>query len=307
MSLVIETAGLSRRYGRGNAGVHDLALAVPAGCIYGFLGPNGAGKTTTIRLLLGLLRADAGLIRICGAPAGSHAARSRVGALVEHPSLYGHLSGHDNLEVTRLLLGAPAARTQEVLDRVGLLGAARQRVREYSLGMRQRLGLALALLGQPRLLILDEPSNGLDPDGVVALRQLLRELTADGLTVFLSSHQLAEVEQVATQVGVIQTGQMRFQGTLAQLRTTLPHTLAISVANGRGLALRDFLRSLEEQVDTAHTDGVSVVNPRRPAADLNRCLIEAGFAISALIPQQASLEQLFFQFTQTGGGSHDPQ
>src|SRR5688572_28952888 len=202
--LAIRTRGLARRF-PGGFDVVDLDLNVPTGAIYGFLGPNGAGKTTTIRLLLSLLRPDAGEIALFGTPldGGRRDALRHVGALVESPSLFGHLSGRDNLEVTRRLLGAPRDRVDVVLRRVDLSDAAHRRVRDYSLGMRQRLAIALALLGEPRLLILDEPGNGLDPAGTVEMRALLRTLADDGVTVFVSSHLLSEMEQVATHVGVL--------------------------------------------------------------------------------------------------------
>src|SRR5688572_6354657 len=215
----IQTRDLTRLFPGGH-GVRGLDLSVPAGCIYGFLGPNGAGKTTTIRLLLDLLRPDRGTISLFGQPLdrGHRAALGQVGALVESPSLYGHLTGRENLEVTRRLLGAPRERIDAALERIDLVESAGRRVREYSLGMRQRLAIGLALLGAPRLLVLDEPSNGLDPAGIVDLRRLLRGLAAEGITVFVSSHLLAEIEQIASHVGVLQAGRLRFEGRLEELR-----------------------------------------------------------------------------------------
>lgn len=187
--LAIETRALTRRFASGH-GVQTLDLAVPAGSVYGFLGPNGAGKTTTIRLLLSLLHPDAGEIRLFGEPLTrqSRAPLRDVGSMVESPSLYPHLSGYENLEVTRRLLGLPAKRIDEVLHIVGLERDGHRRVRVYSLGMRQRLGIALALLGKPRLLVLDEPSNGLDPAGIIELRTLLQQMARElDITVFVSS------------------------------------------------------------------------------------------------------------------------
>ena len=229
MQPAIRTRGLTRQF-PGGFGIRGLDLNVPEGSIYGFLGPNGAGKSTTIRLLLDLLRADSGEIALFGQPLnrGSRQALAMVGALVESPSLYGHLTGRQNLEVTRRLLDAPRTRIDAVLQRVGLLDSADRRTREYSLGMRQRLAIALALLGQPRLLILDEPSNGLDPAGILDMRRLLRQLAAeDGITVFISSHLLSEIDQIASHVGVLLAGELRFEGELEQLRGRVKPRLLI--------------------------------------------------------------------------------
>lgn len=304
MQAAIQTRALTRHFGRGTAGVHDLDLEVPRGTIYGFLGPNGAGKTTTIRLLLGLLRPERGDIRICGHAGGTMAARATVGALVESPSLYPHLSGRDNLEVTRRLLGAPHACISAVLARVDLQHAARQRVREYSLGMRQRLGIALALLGAPEVLILDEPANGLDPAGIADLRRLLQDLVGDGLTVFLSSHLLAEVEIVAARVGVLHQGRLLFQGTLDELRARVPARLHLHIANGRAAAARAWLADRGCRVDVQGADDLTIEAPPAPAHTLNRDLIEAGFDVGDLRAAQPSLEALFFHLTRTESPHH---
>lgn len=297
MDPAIRTRGLTRQFA-GGFGIRGLDLNVPEGSIYGFLGPNGAGKSTTIRLLLDLLRPDRGEIALFGRPLrrDRREALAWVGALVESPSLYGHLSGRQNLEVTRRLLDAPHARIDAVLQRVGLLEAADRRVREYSLGMRQRLAIALALLGQPRLLILDEPSNGLDPAGILDMRRLLRELAADdGITVFISSHLLSEIEQIASHVGVLHAGQLRFEGELAQLRArvkprvlircdNLPRALDLLAAAGVVVARRD-----DETLE------VTLTHPSE--AQLNRLLVEAGIGVSHLAREVASLEALFFDLT----------
>src|SRR5262245_58240224 len=216
----IETRRLTRRFGTQLA-VDDLNLSAPEAGVYGFLGPNGAGKTTTIRMLLGLIRPDAGEVWLFGAPlaANRQSLMRRVGALVEVPSLYPHLTGRENLEVTRRLLGGPRELIDRALDIVKLTADSHRRVREYSLGMRQRLGLALALLNKPELLILDEPTNGSDPAGIHEMRDLIRRLPAEfGITVFLSSHLLSEVEQIAGHIGIIHQGRLLFQGTLPELQ-----------------------------------------------------------------------------------------
>jgi ABC-type multidrug transport system ATPase subunit len=216
----IETMGLSRRFGDIIA-VDKLDLHVPQGSIYGFLGPNGSGKTTTIRMLIGLIHADQGKVHIFKLPLEKErlAALEQIGALVELPSLYPHLTGWENLELTRRLVNVNPSHIQRVLAIVDLTADAKRLVRGYSLGMRQRLALALALLREPKLLILDEPTNGLDPAGIHEMRNLIRTLpTEHGMTVFISSHLLSEVEQMATDVGIINSGKLLFQGSLAELQ-----------------------------------------------------------------------------------------
>lgn len=295
MTPAIATHGLSLRF-PGGFGVHELALCVPEGAIYGFLGPNGAGKTTTVRLLLDLLRPDAGTIELFGQrlTRSNRAPLRQVGALVESPSLYPHLSGRENLEVTRRLLAVPKSRIDAVLARTGLSDAADRRVRDYSLGMRQRLAIALALLGEPRLLILDEPSNGLDPAGIVDLRRLLRGLADEGVTVFVSSHLLAEVEQTATHVGVLHGGRLCFEGDIAALRARARPRLRIVVDHpARASAL---LIAHGERVER---DGEALVVPMgaMPAEAINARLVGAGLAVSHLAFEARSLESLFFDLT----------
>ena len=292
----IHVRGLTRQFPGGH-GVRELDLDVPAGAIYGFLGPNGAGKTTTIRLLLGLLRPQAGEIVLHGRPLGSNrrAALAEVGALVESPSLYGHLSGRDNLEVTRRLLDLPRTRIDAVLDRVGLADSAARRVRDYSLGMRQRLAIALALLGSPRLLVLDEPGNGLDPAGTLDMRALLRGLADDGLTVFVSSHQLGEVEQVASHVGVIREGTMCFQGRLQELRDRVKPRLLLRCAEPD--RARVLLANHGESVSRRDAETLAVDLEASTPAQLNRFLVGHGVEVSHLALEHASLESLFFDLT----------
>jgi ABC-2 type transport system ATP-binding protein len=214
----IATRDLTRRFGD-HVAVDHINLAVPPRTVYGFLGPNGAGKSTTIRMLLGLLRPDAGHVHLLGRPLAAHreALLREVGALVEAPSVYAHLTGRENLTVTATLRGGvPDAGIDRALDVVNLRDAADQRVGAYSLGMKQRLGLALALLGEPQLLILDEPTNGLDPAGIQEMRALIREVPERaGVTVFISSHLLSEIELMASHVGIIHEGRLVFQGAVS--------------------------------------------------------------------------------------------
>jgi ABC-2 type transport system ATP-binding protein len=219
-SKVIQTQGLSRSFGDRQV-VCGLDLSVPEQVVYGFLGPNGAGKTTTIRMLLGLIHPTSGSISFFGKPAvsGDWHRLEKVGALVEAPSLYPNLTGRENLEVVRRMLDLPRVNIDRVLGIVKLSNDANRLVRHYSLGMQQRLAIALAMLNQPKLLILDEPTNGLDPFGIQEIRDLIRDIPEkEGVTVFLSSHLLSEVELMATHVGIIRSGSLRFQGPLARLR-----------------------------------------------------------------------------------------
>lgn len=293
MSLAICTDQLTRRF-NGQHGVSGIDLRVPEACIFGFLGPNGAGKTTTIRLLLNLLRAESGAIKLFDQILDQKAL-SLIGALVESPSLYAHLTGRENLEVTRRLLGVPKARIDEVLARLDLQAAANRTVREYSLGMRQRLGLALALLNRPRLIILDEPSNGLDPSGISELRATLQNLACnDGVTVFLSSHLLTEVELLASHVAVINHGKLCFQGSLPALKSQAQSLLnirsaqpeaALALLSDKGLTAVRTETHIEVEVAPEHD------------ADINRTLVTAGLDVSQFWRPELSLEQLFFALT----------
>lgn len=297
MPPAIQTHSLTRHFS-GQYGVTDLELDVPAGAIYGFLGPNGAGKTTTIRLLLGLLRPGRGEILLHGQPLTPRQREplARVGALVESPSLYPHLTGRENLEVTRRLLDAPRARIDEALAITCMRDAADRRVREYSLGMRQRLAISLALLGRPSLLILDEPGNGLDPAGIHDMRRLLRTLASEhGITVFVSSHQLSEVEQVASHVGVLHEGRLRFEGAIEAMRARCHSHLRVQCDNPVRAA--GLLMAEGEIVGHAGLDQLSISLQGRSEADINRLLVEAGISVSHLAREQASLETFFFDVT----------
>jgi ABC-type multidrug transport system ATPase subunit len=221
MTYAIETQNLSFSFGHGRKVVNDLSLQVPEGSIYGFLGPNGAGKTTTIRLLTGMLLSNRDNIFLQGRSLqrGMPGIFQTVGALIETPSLYGHLTGKENLKVITTLRGLSSTYIDKYLSIVGLSHAAHRKVKEYSLGMKQRLGIAMALLPDPKLLILDEPANGLDPNGIIEIRELLIQLNREhGKTVFVSSHLLAEIEKTCTHIGIINQGVLRYQGTLQQMK-----------------------------------------------------------------------------------------
>lgn len=299
---MIETRQLTRRFGAQLA-VDDLNLQAPEAGVYGFLGPNGAGKTTAIRMLLGLIRADAGEVHLFGAPLAANRQRlmRRVGALVEAPSLYPHLTGRENLEVTRRMLGAPRALIDRALDIIKLTGDAHRRVREYSLGMRQRLGLALALLNKPELLILDEPTNGLDPAGIHEMRDLLRRLPAEfGVTVFLSSHLLSEVEQIASHIGIIHQGRLLFQGPLSELQDK--HRVQLTIGVNQPEQASNCLTAAGWNVQI-RADGMLGINAgtREDAVRINNLLISQSLEVFHLAQAQVSLEDIFL--TLTGGKS----
>ena len=296
---VIQTTELTRRFGALTA-VDRLALHVPRGSVYGFLGPNGAGKTTTIRMLLGLIRPNHGEVQLFGEPLRRNRGDllGRLGALVEAPSVYPNLTGRENLEVTRRLTGGKRTHIGRVLTIVRLEDAAGRPVRGYSNGMRQRLGLALALLGEPELLILDEPTNGLDPSGIQEMRDLIVRLPKEfGVTVFLSSHLLAEVEHVASHIGIIHKGSLRFQGTLSDLHAQMEEQVVLGVDQPEKAKLL-----LEEAGWTAHKNGgghrVTVAaNGRSDAALISAQLVRAGVNLFHLSLEQPTLEDIFMTLT----------
>lgn len=291
---VIETEGLTRGFGARKA-VEQLNLRVPNSGIYGFLGPNGAGKTTTIRMLLGLIRPDSGSVRVFGEQF-ERRVLGRIGSLVEAPSLYSHLTGRENLEVTRRLTGGERVSIERALAIVHLARDADRLVREYSLGMRQRLGIALALLNSPALLILDEPTNGLDPAGIHEMRDLLRRMPGEhGVSIFLSSHLLSEVEQIAGSVGIISEGRMIFQGSLADLRELRGSRITIRVPRTEA-ALECLLASgVSARCDEPNL--ICVIGKKDDAIRINRLLVERGHEVFDLSTEDESLEDIFLSLT----------
>src|SRR6266566_1196152 len=301
--VVLRTRELTKRYGQRLA-VNNLNLEVHRGAIFGFLGPNGAGKTTTIRMALGLIAPTSGSVEILGQDVFAHRAQvlPRVGALVETPALYLYMSGRDNLRAVGSVLGGiPKARIDAVLDLVGLGIRQKDRVRTYSLGMKQRLGVAMALLQDPDTLILDEPANGLDPAGIVEMRDLMHRLSAEGKKVFISSHLLTEVQQICTRVAIINLGKLVTESTIEEL------------TNGRG----EFSVTVEHAAEaldlvhaqtwgaSAHLDGNGALitpTPNNRGRELNLFLVKAGFAPDTIAQATQDLEEVFLRLTGNGGG-----
>jgi ABC-2 type transport system ATP-binding protein len=294
--LVICTEGISKSF-RGKLAVRDVSLRVPTGSVYAFLGPNGAGKSTTIRMLLGLLQPTSGNVSLFGQELKHNRSEilARTGSLVESPSLYGHLTARENLEIPRRILGAPHSDIDRVLKVVDLKNNGHQLVNTFSLGMKQRLGLALALLGSRKLLILDEPTNGLDPAGILEMRSLIQRLPQEqGITVFLSSHLLNEVEQVATHVGILSQGEMVFQGTISELEQMRRSSLRIGVTEiDSAVALLS-----SRGWNVSPREGYLVSQDIHAAAAINRALVEAGLDVHYLATESVSLEELFLKMTQ---------
>ncbi len=299
----IRTAGLTKRYSS-KTGVFDLDLTVHRGEVYGFLGPNGSGKTTTMRMLVGLVRPTAGSATVLGHPAGSSAALRRTGAQIESPALYPHLSGRDNLRVLAGYADVSDARVDEVLDEVDMSEAAGVPFRAYSLGMRQRVAVAAALLKDPELLILDEPTNGLDPAGMASMRELIGRLRGANRTVLLSSHLLAEVEHLCDRVGVIREGRLIADGTVADLRRGAGEG-GLSVVVDRPEHAVEVLNGMPAVRSATVEDGVVrvTVDPDLAAA-VNRLLVENGLAVSELRRRTLSLEDAFFELV--GDRPEDP-
>jgi ABC-type multidrug transport system ATPase subunit len=290
---LVETKDLTKRY-RNVRAVDRLNLAVRPGEVYGFLGPNGAGKTTTLRMLLGLVRASSGTAAVLGRAPGDPETLVRVGALVEEPAFYPHLSGRDNLRALARFARIGEHGIDEVLDAVDLLGRANDRVKTYSQGMRQRLGVAATLLKDPELLILDEPTNGLDPAGMTDMRALIRRLGSGDRTVLLSSHLLSEVEQVVDRVGVISHGSLIVEGAVDEIRgrgSVLVRAEPLSAARERVERLLGFERV--EVVDgTLRLD-----SDPASLSQINRELVLAGVAVSELRPVERTLEDVFLELT----------
>jgi ABC-2 type transport system ATP-binding protein len=300
-SLAISTTGLTKRFGERTV-VNEVELAIPRGSVCGFVGPNGAGKTTTIRMLLGLIRPTSGGGQILGGSLTEPASYlSKVGALIEAPAFYPALSGRDNLRALARLGSLDLAGVAPALARAGLTARAGDKYRSYSLGMKQRLGIAAALLPAPELLILDEPTNGLDPAGIVEMRGLIRSLAGNGMTVLVSSHLISEIEQICDYVVMIRAGRLVHQGTVAELRAERRPDFVVAAEHDADDA------QLAKVLDTAGCTvsdrpgeaGLLVQAPGLSAADINRLAARNGITLRQLAEQTRSLEHAFFALTGT--------
>ena len=295
---IIETHDLCKQYGNALRVAH-LDLDVPEGSVYGFLGPNGAGKSTTLKMILGLVRPTAGSIRVLGKNMDSKnrlAVLRQVGSLIESPSYYGHLTGEENLRIVQTLRGVPEKNIREVLQIVRLDGQRGKKVAHYSLGMKQRLGLAAALLGYPKLLILDEPTNGLDPAGIQEMRELICELPERfGMTVVVSSHLLSEIDQMADHVAVIRDGELVFQDTLEALHGRSRHHLALRTTNNA--VARAILQ--EKSVPCQEEEGYLIlpILSDELAGQFTRLLGARNLGVIRLEERQKSLEDIFLELT----------
>ncbi|SFE75904.1 ABC-2 type transport system ATP-binding protein [Paenibacillus algorifonticola] len=298
---VIETKGLSKKY-KGRYAVSGLNLRIAKGDIYGFLGPNGAGKTTTIRMLLGLIKPSSGSVHIFGKAMQKErlAILRKIGSLVEYPSYYGHLTAADNLEAIRRIIDAPKTRISEVLDIVGLTKEARRPVKGYSLGMKQRLGIASALLGNPELLILDEPTNGLDPSGILEIRELIKRMPREhGITVLISSHLLSEVEQMAGTVGIVRQGELVFQDTIQNLQQQAQSSIVLRVSDPQAALLTLYEQGLDavREGSLITLEGISDA----AAAQMVNNLVTRKHEVYRIEEKRKSLEDLFLQIVGEGG------
>src|SRR6266852_221941 len=297
---VITTRRLTKRYGEGILAVTDLDLSVRRGEVYGFLGLNGAGKTTTLRMLLGLSRPTSGPAVVAEHPPGDAAGLARIGSLVEAPAFYPYLSARENLKVIATYAGVPHSRVDPTLEEVELLDRGNDKFGTYSMGMKQRLGVAAALLKDPELLILDEPTNGLDPQGVVEMRSLIKDIGQGDRTVLLSSHLLGEAEQICDRVGVISGGKLVSQSTVREL---IGEKGVLVRADSSDRAA-EILRRMFGAAAVSRQDGfIHLATDPAHSIDINRELVGAGVGVSELRPYERSLEEVFFQLTGEKQGS----
>ncbi len=296
--LIIKTSGLSYQYSKDVKTLSNISLQVEKGSVYGFLGPNGSGKTTTISLLLGLLENKEGQIEIFGQQLSANRINilRKIGSLIEAPSLYGHLTAKENLEIYRAVYGTTKERITEVLDIVGLEDSGKKPVKKFSLGMKQRLAIALALLPNPELLVLDEPSNGLDPAGIIELRELIKKLNKEyNMTILISSHLLGEVEKMVSHLGIIYKGKMLFQGTLSELHKVQQNGSKLLINTSDNEAAMNLLREYDPQMES---DTISLLfHDQKQTAAIQRILTQNNIDVYLLQPKKNDLEQLFIDLT----------
>ncbi len=296
-NTAISVSDLSKKYDDRLA-VSHINFEVPLGSVCGFVGPNGSGKTTTMRMLLGLITPTTGKGHILGEPI-EHPEKylSRVGAMIEGPAFYPALSGHENLMVLARLGGFPAERVQTLLEKVGLGERGKSKYKTYSLGMKQRLGIAAALLPNPKLLMLDEPTNGLDPEGIQEVRALLRDLANDGTTVFVSSHLLSELEIISDYIVMLRKGEIVFAGPIGELMTKQQPTIIAKSHQNTDLAKIVQIAEKSGHHAVIRNDSVHILAPMEWASQLNQAAFDAGIVLAQLAPQLPNLEETFFEMT----------
>lgn len=297
MEYIVQTENLSKSFGKEQA-VSNINLKIRKGEIYGFLGPNGAGKTTTIRMLLGLMKPSSGTIKIFQKDLTKERINilAKVGSLVENPSYYPHLTAYENLEALRKILGVPKSRIDEVLEIVRLKDVANKKVKGFSLGMKQRLGIAASLLHNPELLILDEPTNGLDPSGIIEIRNLIKRLPSEyGMTVIISSHLLSEIDQMATQVGIVTKGKMIFQDSIEAMRRFAQPKVVIKVSNGE----KGWRSLVANGIKAEHKDDMILFDEcsDEKVAHIVQILVQEGISVYRVEEEKRSLEEIFLQMT----------
>lgn len=297
MEYIVQTENLSKNFGKEQA-VSNINLKIRKGEIYGFLGPNGAGKTTTIRMLLGLMKPSSGTIKIFQKDVTRDRMNilAKVGSLVENPSYYPHLTAYENLEALRKILGVPKSRIDEVLEIVRLKDAANKKVKGFSLGMKQRLGIAASLLHNPELLILDEPTNGLDPSGIIEIRNLIKRLPSEyGMTIIISSHLLSEIDQMATQVGIVSKGKMIFQDSIEAMRKSAQPKVFIKVSD----AEKGWRSLVAHGIKAEHKEGLISLDEcsDEKVAHIVQILVQEGILVYRVEEEKRSLEDIFLQMT----------
>jgi ABC-2 type transport system ATP-binding protein len=298
--LVVQTKDLTKKYGNGDAArlaVDRVSMTVRRGEVYGFLGPNGAGKTTTLRMVLGLIRPTGGSATVLGGPAGESGTTARIGALIEGPGFYPYLSGRDNLRTMAHYRGLSDGVVDAALERVDLAERGRDKFKSYSLGMKQRLGVAAALMGDPDVIVLDEPTNGLDPAGMADMRALIVSLSRSGQTVLLSSHLLAEVEEICDRVGVISRGTLLVESTVSALRGGRRLRVVATPVDG---ALSIAMRLAGEEAVQLDGDAVLVDVPAERTPEVVRALVTEGLDVHEARISERTLEEVFFEMTDTG-------
>ncbi|MBS1951449.1 MAG: Efflux ABC transporter, ATP-binding protein [Cytophagales bacterium] len=295
-SYCLQTQHLTHYYSTSEKVLNQINLQVPRGSIYGYLGPNGAGKTTTLRLVLGLLRVQEGEVFIFDKPFNQHRLEllKSIGSMIESPSLYGHLTAYENLDLLQRIYKCPKARIAEVLSLVGLANTGSKKASQFSLGMRQRLGIAIALLHNPSFLILDEPTNGLDPNGMIEVRELLKKLNREQrITILISSHLLSEIEKMVTHVGIVHKGSMLFQSTLEELKTRQLQSSSIELETSNAEAAVQIAKEFNIHPEIRHEKIVLPVVSKKIVARLNQQLVQQGIDVYAINIVKNDLETIF--------------